>query len=239
VNTHSPLLWTDKLDKNCRFALWLVYRKRSKEFVSVELTALRRYLVKGKFLLSVVALLLSASFSGRDAAAQVAKPAAADVTAFDRYEVYGAFAYSGANQVKSSSALLGFNIGAQAKLKKWFGANVDFGDYLASATSNGLVKPTMTTFLAGPEVYIPADNLTGFFHVLFGGAHTGNAGEKPDISFAYAVGGGFEYAFSKHLSGRMSGDGIVSSFVQDPTDQGLSPHSRVNPRATIGIGYRF
>ena len=195
--------------------------------------------MKGKFLLSVVALLLCVSFPGLEAAAQVAKPPAADVVTFSRYEVYGAFAYSGANQVKSSSALLGVNVGAQAKLKKWFGANVDFGDYFASATSNGLVKPTMTTFLAGPEVYIPADNLTGFFHVLFGGAHTGNAGEKPDIAFAYAVGGGFEYALNKRFSARIAGDGIVSSFVQDPTNQGLSPHSRVNPRATIGVAYRF
>jgi len=196
-------------------------------------------LVKGKFLLFVVALLLCVSFSGLEAAAQVAKPPAVDAVAFDRYEVYGAFAYSGANQVKSSSALLGVNVGVQAKLKKWFGANVDFGDYFASASSNGLVKPTMTTFLAGPEVYIPADNLTGFFHVLFGGAHTGNAGVQPDISFAYAVGGGFEYAINKHLSGRIAGDGIVSSFVQESPGQGFSPHARVNPRATIGVSYRF
>jgi len=205
------------------------------ESVPVELMVLRRYLVKGKFLLSVAVFAFSASFAG----AQVAKPAAADATTFDRYEVYGAFAYSGANQVQSSSALVGVNIGAQAKLKKWFGGNVDFGDYFASISSNGLVKPTVTTFLAGPEVYVPADNLTGFFHVLFGGAHTGNAGEKPNISFAYAIGGGFEYAFSKKLAARISGDGIVSSFVQDPTNQGFSPHARVNPRATVGVAYRF
>ena len=195
--------------------------------------------MKGKFLLSVVALLLCVSFSGRNVAAQVAKPAAADVVTFDRYEIYGNFAYSGANQVQSSSALLGVNVGAQAKLKKWFGANVDFGDYFASASSNGLVKPNMTTFLAGPEVYIPADNLTGFFHVLFGGAHTGNAGVQPDISFAYAVGGGFEYALNKRFSARIAGDGIVSSFVQESPGQGFSPHARVNPRATIGVSYRF
>jgi hypothetical protein len=53
------------------------------------------------------------------------------------------------------------------------------------------------------------------------------------------VGGGFEYAFSKKLAARISGDGIVSSFVQDPTNQGFSPHARVNPRATIGVAYRF
>src|ERR1700761_7374883 len=107
-------------------------------------------------------------------AAQVAKPAATDAKYdFSRYEAYGAFAYSGADQVKSSSALLGVNVGVQAKLKRWFGANADFGDYFAQASSNGLVKPTVTTFMAGPEFYIPADNITGFLHVLFGGQHTG------------------------------------------------------------------
>jgi hypothetical protein len=205
--------------------------------VERKLIVLRRDLVKGKFLLSVVAVLLPVLFICEGVSAQVAKPAAADsAVAFSRYQVYAAFAYSGANQVKSSSALLGADVGVQAKLKRWFGANVDFGDYTGSS---GMVKPTVTTFLAGPEFYVSADNLTGFFHVLFGGAHTGNAGEKPDVSFAYAVGGGFEYAVSKRLSARVAGDGIVSSFVEDPTNQGFSPHARVNPRATVGVSYRF
>ncbi len=188
--------------------------------------------MKGKFLLSVVALLLPVSMMG-----QTAKPAAAPD--FSRYEAFGGFAYSSANQVKGSSALLGFNAGANAKLKKWFGGTVDFGDYLKTATSTTHASPTVTTFLAGPEVYIPADNLTGFFHVMFGGAHTGNVGAKPDISFAYAVGGGFEYNVSKRWAVRASGDGIVSSFVLDPTNEGFSPHSRVNPRATFGAAYHF
>jgi hypothetical protein len=191
--------------------------------------------VKGKFLLSVFAFLLPVAVSG-----QVAKPAAVDTpNAFERYEVYAGADYSAANQVLGASALIGFNVGGEAKLRRWFGANVDFGDYLASATSHAQIHPTVTTFLAGPEFYIPADNLTGFVHVLMGGAHTAGAGEKPDVSFAYAVGGGFEYAFSKRLAMRISGDGIVSSFVQDPLNLGYSAHSRVNARASGGIAYRF
>src|ERR1700761_3170795 len=151
------------------------------------------------------------------AAAQVVQPTqAAKNLDFSRYEVYGAFAYSGADQVDKSSALLGVNVGAQIKLKRWFGANVDFGDYFAQASSNGIEKPTVTSLMAGPEFYIPADNITGFVHVLFGAEHTANVGEKPDIAFAYAVGGGFEYAFSKKLSARIAGDGISAAFVQDP-----------------------
>lgn len=188
--------------------------------------------MKGKFLLSVLGVLLPVSM-----AAQVAKPAAADEKFdFSRYEAYAAFAYSGADQVKSSSALIGANIGVQAKLKRWFGANADFGEY---GNSTGTVKPTVTTLMAGPEFYIPADNITGFLHVLFGGEHTGGVGAKPDVAFAYAVGGGFEYALSKKWSVRIAGDGIRASTVLDPTNQGFSPHPHTNPRATIGVSYKF
>jgi len=170
-------------------------------------------------------------------AAQVAKPAATESKYdFSRYEAYAAFAYSGADQVKSSSALIGGNVGVQAKLKRWFGANADFGEY---GNSTGTVKPTVTTFLAGPEFYIPADRITGFLHVLFGGEHTGGVGAKPDVAFAYGVGGGFEYALTKRFSARIAGDGIVASTVLDPTNQGYSPHAHTNPRATIGVSYKF
>jgi opacity protein-like surface antigen len=196
---------------------------------------LRRSLVKGKFLLSVFAFALPLSLAG-----QVAKPTTADTApAFNRYEIFAGVDYMGANQVKSSSALIGGNVGVSAKLTKWFGGTVDFGDYGASATSNGLVKPNATTFMAGPEFYIPADSLTGFFHVLMGGAHTGGADSKPNIAFAYAVGGGFEYAVKKHWAIRVSGDGIVWSSVQDPDNQGFSPHRHADARASAGVAYRF
>jgi hypothetical protein len=192
---------------------------------------LRRSLVKGKFFLAAFALLPMSLFG------QVAKPAAADTAPeFARYEIFAGANYSGANQVKSSSALVGFNVGGDAKLRKWFGAVADFGQY---GDSHGLVSPTVTTFLAGPEFYIPSDRITGFLHVMFGGAHTSNAGEKPDISFAYAVGGGFEYTFTRHLAARVSGDAVLSSFVQDPNNLGDSPHTRSNARASGGVAYRF
>jgi hypothetical protein len=198
--------------------------------------ALRRVLVKGKFLLSAFASCALALGFSMSSAAQVAKPATDAVAELQRYEAYVTAAYSSANQVKGSSALIGFNAGVDAKLKKWFGGTVDFGQY---ANSTGVAKPTVTTLLAGPEFYIPSGNLTGFAHVLFGGAHTGGVTTNPDISFAYGVGGGFQYAVSPHLSIRVSGDGIRSSFTAIPFVLGDSPHSRLNARATGGIAYRF
>src|SRR5580698_6108028 len=190
---------------------------------------LRRSLVKGKFLLSVFAFLLPMSLAAQVAA----KPVEDTAPAFNRYEIFAGVDYMGANQVKSSSALIGGNVGVSAKLVKWFGGTVDFGDYGASATSNGLVKPTATTFMAGPEFYIPADSITGFFHVLMGGAHTGGVGSKPDIAFSYAIGGGFEYAVKTHWAVRVSGDGVIWSSVLVPDDNsGYSPHRHVDARAS-------
>ena len=192
--------------------------------------------MKGKFLVFVLAsCALALSFS-MPTLAQVAKPATDAVVELQRYEAYVTAAYSSANQVKGSSALIGFNAGVDAKLKKWFGGTVDFGQY---ANSTGVAKPTVTTFMAGPEFYIPSEKLTGFVHVLFGGAHTGGVLTQPSISFAYGVGGGFEYSVSPHLAIRVSGDGIRSSFTAIPFVAGDSPHGRLNARATGGIAYRF
>ena len=192
--------------------------------------------MKGKFLLSAFALILPMS-----AAAQVAKPAATDVPdKLLRYEVFGGVDYSGDNEVKSASALIGGNVGVSAKLVKWFGATADFGDYGAQATDKGLVKPNQTTFLAGPEFYIPADNITGFIHVLMGGAHTGGVTGTPDVSFAFGVGGGFEYAFNKRLALRITGDGIRSAFQQETGGVTFaSPHSHTNARASAGVAWHF
>ena len=194
-------------------------------------------MVKGKFLLSLAGVLLPASLMVQVGAAQVAKPQQAPTTLdFSRYEAYGAFAYSGADQVTTTSALIGADVGVQYKLKRWFGANGDFGWY---GNGTGVQKPTVTSLMAGPEFYIPADNITGFIHVLFGAEHTGGVGEKPDVAFSYAIGGGIEYNLSKHWSARIAGDDIRAAFVQDPNNLGYSPHWHNNPRATIGVGYRF
>lgn len=191
--------------------------------------------MKCKFLLSIAAVLIPMSLPAV-LSAQVASIPADAIPTLERYEVYAGFAYSGANQVKGSSALYGFNIGGEAKLKKWFGANVDFGQY---QSSTGVAKPTVTTFLAGPEFYIPSGNLTGIGHVLFGGSHTGNVGATPDIAFTYAVGGGFEYKVGRRFSVRVTGDDILAATVIDPTNQGYSQHTHANPRASFGIAYRF
>jgi len=195
--------------------------------------------VKGKFLSFAIALSLPVLLSvalPRSSFGQDTTPAAPAVTEFQRYVAYAGVAYSSANQVKGSSSLYGFTGSFDAKLKPWFGASADFGQYENSTTT---VTPTVTTFLAGPSFYVPSEKFDGFFHVLFGGAHTGGVGAIPDISFATAVGGGLEYNMRNHFWVRISGDGIYSSFVIGTTASGDSPHLRINPRAGVGISYHF
>lgn len=198
--------------------------------------------MKGKFLLFSVAVLLPAalfvslpvSLRGQDTT-----PAAATVApAFERYDAYAGIAYSSANQVKSSSALYGVNVAVDAKLKPWFGGTADFGQYENSTRPN--VTPTVTTVLFGPSFFVPSEKLIGFAHVLFGGAHTGGVTPiSPNISFATAIGGGFEYNLRGRWWVRASGDEILSSFVQQAASTGASPHLRANPRASAGIVYHF
>ena len=190
--------------------------------------------MKGKFFLSIFALLLPVTFVG-----QVAKPIAPAADApspLQRYGIFADFAYSSANQVKGSSSLIGFNVGVDAKFKKWVGGTAEFGQY---SLGTGMVKPTVTTYLAVPEFYIPSDRLTGILHVTFGGAHTGGVVSIPDVSFAYGIGGGLEYKVANHWSARLMGDGISSSFVLAPATSGYSAHARWNPRATFGVSYHF
>jgi hypothetical protein len=80
---------------------------------------------------------------------------------------------------------------------------------------------------------------SGFARVLIGGAHTGGAGEIPNISFAGGLGGGMEFKWTPRISFRASGDYIYSSFVEDPNHLGYSPHKRGNSRAAFGAVYRF
>ncbi len=152
------------------------------------------------------------------------------------FDLFGGVAYSSANQVKSASSLIGGAVALDGKVKPWFGGTVDFGYY---GYGYGLVKPTMYTMLAGPSVFLNQDKFEGFFHVLFGLAHTGGVGATPNLAFAYAIGGGMQYDIRKKLAVRLSGDGIFSAFAIDPNHLGYSQNMRVNPRATIGVAYHF
>jgi hypothetical protein len=154
----------------------------------------------------------------------------------DHFDLYVGAAYSSANQVKSSSALVGGTVALDGKLKPWFGGTVDYGYY---GFGYGLVKPTMYTMLAGPAFFLSQGKYEGYVHVLFGLAHTGGVGATPNLAYAYAIGGGMQYDINRRFAVRLAGDGIFSAFAIDPLRLGYSQNMRVNPRATGGIVYHF
>jgi hypothetical protein len=160
-----------------------------------------------------------------------------------KYEVMVGYAYSTLNQVNQSRyGLQGVQVAVSRDWGKHF-ALTALGDEYKWATNTGNPgKPVITSFLIGPELranlYGPVD---GFFRGLLGGEHTGGESETPNISFAGGVGGGLEWALSKHLAVRLSGDRIGASFSLANNSQTLaySPHRTWNTRATIGVAYRF
>lgn len=154
----------------------------------------------------------------------------------NHFDLSGSFAFSSANQVKSSSSLIGASVALDGKLKPWFGGTADFGYY---GMSHGLVQPTMYTMLAGPAFFLNQDRYEAFVHVLFGLSHTGNVGATPNLAYTYAIGGGMQYDLTKRVAIRLSGDGIFSAFAIDPNHLGYSQNTRVNPRATVGVAYHF
>jgi hypothetical protein len=85
------------------------------------------------------------------------------------------------------------------------------------------------------------ENWNLFGRGLMGGEHTGGVGVTPDISFAGGPGGGIEHTIGKKWGLRVSGDYIGAAFsVRNNTPQlGNSPHRTWNPRASVGVEYRF
>ena len=182
----------------------------------------------------------TAAFGQFSSSSTPAKPSATALpqapAPVNHFYLAASFAFSSANQVKSSSSLMGAAVSLDGKVKPWFGGTADFGYY---GLGYGLVQPTMYTMLAGPAFFLNQDRYEGFVHALFGLAHTGNVGATPNLAYAYAIGGGMQYDITKRLAIRASGDGIFSAFAIDPNHLGYSQNMRVNPRATVGVAYHF
>jgi len=160
-----------------------------------------------------------------------------------KYEVFAGFGYTGLNQVNNSrSGLMGVNLSVTRDWVRYFGVTADgaFYNYATSAGNPG--TPSVDMVLVGPVLHADLIGpVSGFFHVLLGGAHTGGESMTPNISFAGGIGGGLEYRLSKHLAVRASGDYIAASFSVSGNSSrlGYSPHRTWNPRAAFGVVYKF
>jgi opacity protein-like surface antigen len=149
--------------------------------------------------------------------------------------------------------LQGWSASATVNVNRWFGIIADFGGYYGSATANNTFKPAncvnctgvavgtvrnINTFVAGPQFSFLQDQLTFFVHPLFGAAHVREEMEffsnsLPTISttsFSVMLGGGLDYALSRHFAVR----GQVDYFSTRLLDNRFS-----NIRVSPGIVFRF
>ncbi len=160
-----------------------------------------------------------------------------------KYLFYGGASYTSLNQVNQSRyGLIGTNLAVSREFGRFFAITADGAFYSTSAGSGNPGKPTVDLVLLGPEVHGPIyEHWSVFARALLGGAHTGGENQTPNISFAGGGGAGIEYAVTPRWVLRVSGDSIASAFTVTGNTPALSysPHTRRNPRATLGIGYRF
>jgi hypothetical protein len=201
--------------------------------------------LKRKWLFSLLAL-IPATLLPLAAAAQVTPDRG---TRSERPEspfknsAYAGMGYTSLNQVNQSRyGLVGFNLAYTRDFGRFFGLTADGAYYPGSFRSGNPGNPKVWLMLAGPELHAPLfSNLNGFFRGFLGAAHTGGTGQTPDVSFAGGPGGGLEYALNPRFRIRAAGDYIASSFsVTNNTPQlAYSPHLRWNPRASVGVIYRF
>jgi hypothetical protein len=164
-----------------------------------------------------------------------------------KYEIFAGYGYTSLDQVNDSrSGLQGVEASVTRDLGKYFGITADGAFYkypfARPVVTNSTLSPTVDTVLFGPVIHANIwGKYSGFVRVLIGGEHTGGTSQTPDISFAGGFGGGAEYALTRHISLRASGDDIAASFsvTGNSTLLGYSPHMSWNPRASFGAVYKF
>jgi len=200
--------------------------------------------LKRKFLFAILAA-VSAAFMSLAATSQVAldRPARPEkTTPTYKWEAFAGAGYTSLNQVNQSrNGLLGVNAAVTRNFGKYFGLTADGGYYAYTYNSSNPGNPTVDMVLLGPVFHAPLfERLDGFVHVLLGGEHTSGGSTIPKISFAGGAGVGLDYKLKNpRFAIRLSGDSIISSFVQDPDHLGYSPHAHRNARAAFGVVYKF
>jgi hypothetical protein len=139
-----------------------------------------------------------------------------------RIEVFGGYSYTSSNFASSGGGENGWNAGAGLNANKWIGFKADFAQY--RYTYFGCCpqdQSTTTTFLFGPQVSIPlpkASRIRPFGEFLIGGAHitenvNGSNVFQQSTSFAWAVGGGFDFRQSNHFWLRGEADYLHTHLV--------------------------
>ena len=130
---------------------------------------------------------------------------AASAQQSDRLEVFGGYSRTGYGVYQQysgpwvSAPFNGWEASATANLRPHVGVEVDFaGGY--SSTNHWSLR----TYMVGPHFSTNAGRLGVYGHALFGGLHFDNGGlSSAATSFAFALGGGADLWFSRHIGARL------------------------------------
>ena len=165
-----------------------------------------------------------------------------------KYRAYVGFAYTSLNQVNESRyGLMGIEGAVTRDFGKYFGISGN-GEYYKVAAGSGTGSqanpgdPRVYSLLAAPEVHASLFGpLNGILFGELGVEHTGGEHMIPDTSFAGGWGGGMSYNINSRWAIRVTGDRLAASFslINNSRALNYSTHRTQNPRATIGLEFRF
>jgi hypothetical protein len=160
----------------------------------------------------------------------------------NRFEIFGGYSYFDGSYTAEGifpSHPNGWNASATGKLNQWVGITADFSGY---SQSDGVGDSANAyNFLFGPSASLTFHRFTPFAHFLLGDSYVTPSGFRfltHNSSFAYAVGGGLDYAVAKHVALRGQVDLLHNGFMT--FDNQLQPRLNHNlPRISTGVVLRF
>jgi len=161
---------------------------------------------------------------------------------FPKAELFGGYSYfrSAANaNYNGWHGQIAFN------MNRWFGLAADFsGHYQTGSEQVFRVEASNHAFLFGPQVTDRVGRLSGFAHVLFGGARvekgfrlSGSGIPADKTSFAMAFGGGIDAGVNDHISVRIFQADYMRMRVDSPSTgdaRGIN-----NFRLSVGVVFKI
>ncbi|MBZ5688212.1 MAG: hypothetical protein LAP86_24615 [Acidobacteriia bacterium] len=141
-------------------------------------------------------------------------------------EFFGGYQYT---RLEGGVNANGFNLGATANFKDYFGITADFGS--SYMTESG-VSFNNYTYTFGPQLALRAHKAyTPFVHALIGGDHASASGFGSGNGMAFFAGGGVDFNFNQYMAFRASGDWMML--------HGNGSTSSKNFRMPIGVVFKF